>query len=166
MGLNTLKILSFNVWFREDLELHKRMKALGDLIQVHSPDIICFQVFSYCLSLKQLEKEKRIQGVKKKKFVILCSPKLSSDSHFALQEVTPNIYDIFQQSSWWKIYNCSVSSQMALLRPYFCMQVVYIKVYVTSFSNLGGKCINDRCMQRKNGSPLVLLAYFCIFGSV
>lgn len=40
----SLKILSYNVWFREDLELYKRMQALGDLIQLHSPDLICFQV--------------------------------------------------------------------------------------------------------------------------
>ena len=40
----SLKILSYNVWFREDLEVHKRMKAIGDLIQLHSPDLICFQV--------------------------------------------------------------------------------------------------------------------------
>lgn len=39
----SLKILSYNVWFREDLEVHKRMKAIGDLIQLHSPDLICFQ---------------------------------------------------------------------------------------------------------------------------
>lgn len=41
---SSLKILSYNVWFREDLEVHKRMKAIGDLIQLHSPDLICFQV--------------------------------------------------------------------------------------------------------------------------
>ncbi|KAL2495404.1 endonuclease/exonuclease/phosphatase family protein [Forsythia ovata] len=58
----TTKILSYNVWFREDLEVQKRMKSLGDLIQLHLPDVICFQ------------------------------------------EVTPNIYKIFQQSSWWKDY--------------------------------------------------------------
>ncbi|XP_022724202.1 uncharacterized protein LOC111280923 isoform X4 [Durio zibethinus] len=39
----SLKILTYNVWFREDLEVHKRMKAIGDLIQLHSPDLICFQ---------------------------------------------------------------------------------------------------------------------------
>ncbi|XVE87763.1 hypothetical protein DITRI_Ditri19aG0013900 [Diplodiscus trichospermus] len=39
----SLKILSYNVWFREDLELQRRMKAIGDLIQLHSPDLICFQ---------------------------------------------------------------------------------------------------------------------------
>ncbi|KAH9749557.1 RanBP2-type domain-containing protein [Citrus sinensis] len=39
----SLKILSYNVWFREDLEMHPRMKTIGDLIQLHSPDIICFQ---------------------------------------------------------------------------------------------------------------------------
>lgn len=38
-----LKVLSYNVWFREDLEVFNRMKALGDLIQQNSPDIICFQ---------------------------------------------------------------------------------------------------------------------------
>ncbi|CAL5409486.1 unnamed protein product [Camellia sinensis] len=76
-----LKILSYNVCFREDLEIHKRMKAVGDLIQMHSPDLICFQ------------------------------------------EVTFKIYDIFQQSSWWKLYRCSVSSVMAYTKPSFCMQV-------------------------------------------
>ncbi|BBH00725.1 endonuclease/exonuclease/phosphatase family protein [Prunus dulcis] len=90
VGLTTLKILSYNVWFREDLEVHKRMKALGDLIQQHCPDLICFQ------------------------------------------EVTPNIYDIFRQSGWWKMYQSSVSNQMADSRPYFCMQLS--KLRVKSFS--------------------------------
>ncbi|XP_021821468.1 uncharacterized protein LOC110763043 isoform X2 [Prunus avium] len=90
VGLTTLKILSYNVWFREDLEVHKRMKTLGDLIQQHCPDLICFQ------------------------------------------EVTPNIYDIFRQSSWWKMYQSSVSNQMADSRPYFCMQLS--KLRVKSFS--------------------------------
>lgn len=40
------KFLSYNVWFREDLEMHKRMKAVGNLIELHSPDVICFQVVS------------------------------------------------------------------------------------------------------------------------
>ncbi|GMP73192.1 hypothetical protein CsSME_00031020 [Camellia sinensis var. sinensis] len=39
----TLKILSYNVWFREDVEMDERMEALGDLIQLHSPDVICFR---------------------------------------------------------------------------------------------------------------------------
>ncbi|KAL8468998.1 hypothetical protein ACS0TY_031992 [Phlomoides rotata] len=37
------KFLSYNVWFREDLEMHNRMLALGNLIQMHSPDVICLQ---------------------------------------------------------------------------------------------------------------------------
>ncbi|KAI3986720.1 hypothetical protein MKX01_014258 [Papaver californicum] len=78
--LHTLKVLSYNIWFNEDLELHKRMNALGDLIQLHTPDVIC------------------------------------------LQEVTPAIYQIFQQSSWWKVYRCSVSYEM-VNKPYFCMQL-------------------------------------------
>eukprot|EP00262_Sarcandra_glabra_P015653 TRINITY_DN4881_c0_g1_i4.p1 TRINITY_DN4881_c0_g1~~TRINITY_DN4881_c0_g1_i4.p1 ORF type:complete len:370 (-),score=48.12 TRINITY_DN4881_c0_g1_i4:280-1389(-) len=82
----SLKILSYNVWFRKDLEMTKRMKALGDLIQQYSPDLIC------------------------------------------LQEVTPNIYNIFQQSSWWKVYHCSVSNEMATVRPYFCMQLSKLPV--------------------------------------
>ncbi|XP_011046947.1 PREDICTED: tyrosyl-DNA phosphodiesterase 2 isoform X8 [Populus euphratica] len=86
----SLKILSYNVWFRADLEMHGRMEALGELIQLHSPDVIC------------------------------------------LQEVTPDIYDIFQQSSWWKAYQCSVSSEIASSRGYFCMQLS--KLPVKSFS--------------------------------
>ncbi|KAJ6999453.1 hypothetical protein NC653_010222 [Populus alba x Populus x berolinensis] len=77
----SLKILSYNVWFRADLEMHRRMEALGELIQLHSPDVIC------------------------------------------LQEVIPDIYDIFQQSSWWRAYQCYVSSEIASSRGYFCMQV-------------------------------------------
>ncbi|KAL2339200.1 hypothetical protein Fmac_013646 [Flemingia macrophylla] len=88
---SSFKILSYNVWFREDLELHKRMKAIGDLVQLHSPDVICFQ------------------------------------------EVTPNIYDIFKQSTWWGVYRSSVSSEIAYSRPYFCM--VLSKLPVKSFSN-------------------------------
>ncbi|KAJ6363933.1 hypothetical protein OIU76_028961 [Salix suchowensis] len=88
--LGSVKILSYNVWFREDLEMHRRMKALGELIQLHSPDVIC------------------------------------------LQEVIPDIYDIFQRSSWWKAYQCSVSSEIASSRGYFCMQLS--KLPVKSFS--------------------------------
>jgi len=39
-----IKVLSYNVWFREDLEVHRRMQAIGELIQLHTPDVICFQV--------------------------------------------------------------------------------------------------------------------------
>ncbi|CAJ1941366.1 unnamed protein product [Sphenostylis stenocarpa] len=88
---SSFKILSYNVWFREDLELHKRMNAIGDLVQLHSPDFVCFQ------------------------------------------EVTPNIYDIFKQSTWWSGYHCSVSSEIAYSRPYFCM--LLSKQPVKSFSN-------------------------------
>ncbi|KAG6776795.1 hypothetical protein POTOM_016583 [Populus tomentosa] len=84
--LGSFKILSYNVWFREDLEMHRRMKALGELIQLHSPDVIC------------------------------------------LQEVIPDIYDIFQRSSWWKAYQCSVSSEIASSRGYFCMQLLSCSV--------------------------------------
>ncbi|CAH9081573.1 unnamed protein product [Cuscuta epithymum] len=85
-----LKILTYNVWFREELELHKRMEAISDLIELHSPDIICFQ------------------------------------------EVTPRIYDIFQGCRWWKVYRCSVPSDLAFSRPYFCMQLT--KLSVKNFS--------------------------------
>uniref|UniRef100_A0A0E0EJY8 RanBP2-type domain-containing protein n=1 Tax=Oryza meridionalis TaxID=40149 RepID=A0A0E0EJY8_9ORYZ len=39
----TFKIMTYNVWFHEDLELCRRMDALGDLIKNHNPDLICFQ---------------------------------------------------------------------------------------------------------------------------
>ncbi|KAK4858219.1 hypothetical protein QYF36_012929 [Acer negundo] len=42
-ALSKLKILSYNVWFREDVEVHKRMESIGNLIRLHSPDVICFQ---------------------------------------------------------------------------------------------------------------------------
>ncbi|KAJ8544721.1 hypothetical protein K7X08_017304 [Anisodus acutangulus] len=84
-----LKILTYNVWFA-DIEMPKRMKALGGLIAMHSPDVICFQ------------------------------------------EVTPEIYDIFQHTGWWKMYSCSVSNVMELTRGYFCMQLS--KLAVKSYS--------------------------------
>ncbi|XP_062205708.1 uncharacterized protein LOC133907653 [Phragmites australis] len=39
----TFKIMTYNIWFREDMELCRRMDALGDLIKHHRPDLICFQ---------------------------------------------------------------------------------------------------------------------------
>ncbi|KAK8957274.1 hypothetical protein KSP39_PZI000567 [Platanthera zijinensis] len=84
--LYILKILSYNVWFREDLEVHRRMEALGNLIQQHLPDFICFQ------------------------------------------EVTPNIYEIFERSKWWKAYRCSISQDLVGERPYFCMQMSKLPV--------------------------------------
>ncbi|PIN22709.1 putative Mg2+-dependent phosphodiesterase TTRAP [Handroanthus impetiginosus] len=87
----TWKILSYNVWFREDLEMHNRMKALGSLIELHEPDVICFQ------------------------------------------EVTSSFYDIFQQSSWWKRYHCSISNEDAIPGAYFCMQLC--KLPIKSYSS-------------------------------
>ncbi|KAH6787766.1 hypothetical protein C2S52_007318 [Perilla frutescens var. hirtella] len=84
------KFLSYNVWFREDVEMHKRMRALGNLIDLHSPDVICFQ------------------------------------------EVTPSFYEIFQKSSWWKGYRCSISNETAVPGAYFCMQLS--KLPVKSYS--------------------------------
>ncbi|KAI4298708.1 hypothetical protein L6164_032234 [Bauhinia variegata] len=116
--ISSLKILSYNVWFREDLELHKRMKAIGDLIQSHSPDFICFQ------------------------------------------EVTPNIYDIFKQSSWWDVYRCSVSYEMASSRPYFCM--VLSKLPVKSFNSrpfsnsIMGRELCTVEVEDGSGKPLVI----------
>nr|CAB3477291.1 unnamed protein product [Digitaria exilis] len=40
----TFKIMTYNVWFREDMELSRRMDAIGDLIKHHNPDLICFQL--------------------------------------------------------------------------------------------------------------------------
>ncbi|PWA96381.1 endonuclease/exonuclease/phosphatase family protein [Artemisia annua] len=84
--LRKLKILSYNVWFAEDIELRIRMRAIGDIIQLHSLDVIC------------------------------------------LQEVTPNIYAIFQRTNWWKLYKCSLSLDKAMTRPYFCMQLCIAEV--------------------------------------
>ncbi|KAJ1294772.1 hypothetical protein BS78_01G172300 [Paspalum vaginatum] len=82
----TVKIMTYNVWFREDLELIRRMNAIGDLIQHHSPDLICFQ------------------------------------------EVTPDIYLHFKKSDWWQAYKCSLSHEMAMERPYYCMQMSRLPV--------------------------------------
>ncbi|XP_028060364.1 uncharacterized protein LOC114263978 isoform X1 [Camellia sinensis] len=98
----TLKILSYNVCFREDLEIHKRMKAVGGLIQLHSPDLICFQ------------------------------------------EVTLKIYDIFQQSSWWNLYHCSVSNVMEYKSRSFCMQLS--KLPVKSYHSIP---LRNSTMERK-----------------
>ncbi|KAH7430899.1 hypothetical protein KP509_08G019700 [Ceratopteris richardii] len=75
----TIVILTYNVWFREDLEVDARMNAIGAIILDHNPHFIC------------------------------------------LQEVTPNIYRLFQCSPWWGRYKCSVSPTMAGKRAYFCL---------------------------------------------
>lgn len=115
---SSFKILSYNVWFREDLEMHKRMKAIGDLIQLHSPEVICFQ------------------------------------------EVTPNLYDIFRQSSWWEIYRCSVSYKMANSRPYFCMLLSKLPVKFLSckpFSNsIMGRELCVAEVEVQSNQPLVV----------
>ncbi|XP_050892032.1 uncharacterized protein LOC127097578 isoform X3 [Lathyrus oleraceus] len=48
------------------------------------------------------------------------------------KEVTPVIYDIFKGSYWWNVYHCSVSSEKAHSRSYFCM--LLSKLPVKSFS--------------------------------
>jgi hypothetical protein len=36
-------VMSYNVWFLEDLELTKRMKVFDELIQLYIPELLCFQ---------------------------------------------------------------------------------------------------------------------------
>ncbi|PWA81870.1 endonuclease/exonuclease/phosphatase family protein [Artemisia annua] len=114
----TLKILSYNVWFTENIELRIRMRAIGDIIQLHSPDVIC------------------------------------------LQEVTPNIYAIFQRTNWWKSYKCSLSFDKAMTRPYFCMQLSKLPVKSFgckqfSYSAMGRElCIAE--VSTQGGTPLVV----------
>ncbi|KAF3335526.1 Tyrosyl-DNA [Carex littledalei] len=93
---NKIIVLSYNVWFREDLELVERMEALGQLIQLYKPDLMCFQ------------------------------------------EVTTDIYTLFENSLWWKEYKCSVPRHLAENRPYFCMLMSKLPVKLfscTPFSN-------------------------------
>jgi tyrosyl-DNA phosphodiesterase 2 len=82
-----LIVLSYNVWFREDLELQARLEAIGDVILEHRPHIVFFQ------------------------------------------EVTEDIYKIFQRASWWKSYDCSVKPGLAAQRAYFCMQLSKLPVF-------------------------------------
>ncbi|XP_072951202.1 uncharacterized protein [Typha angustifolia] len=91
LAKSTFKIMSYNVWFREDLEVYRRMETLGNLIQQHTPDVVCFQ------------------------------------------EVTPNIYRLFQGSNWWREYQCSLPHETAAETPYFCMQMS--KLPIKSFSS-------------------------------
>jgi tyrosyl-DNA phosphodiesterase 2 len=102
----TVKIMTYNVWFREELELIRRMNAIGDLIQHHSPDLICFQVLysNYALLI----------------FLFYLA---FGYSFVELQEVTPNIYLLFEKSDWWQAYKCSLPHEVAMQRPYYSMQV-------------------------------------------
>ncbi|KAF6986019.1 hypothetical protein CFC21_003816 [Triticum aestivum] len=38
-----IKIMTYNVYFGQNMELHSRIPAIGDIIQHHSPDLICLQ---------------------------------------------------------------------------------------------------------------------------
>lgn len=51
-----LKILTYNVWFA-DIEMNKRMKAIGNLISLHKPDVICFQVIIIYISTRQFARK-------------------------------------------------------------------------------------------------------------
>lgn len=42
-----IKIMSYNVWFREDVQVHGRMQAIGRLVQQHCPDLIFFQAWRF-----------------------------------------------------------------------------------------------------------------------
>ncbi|KAL8553790.1 hypothetical protein ACS0TY_002179 [Phlomoides rotata] len=111
------KFLSYNVWFREDLEMHNMMLALGNLIRMHSLDVICLQVLHFV-------------------FLQFISQVLS---HFLkvmtviIHEVTPTSYEIFQQSGWWKGYRCSIANRGDFTAGYFCIQLS--KLPVKSFSS-------------------------------
>ncbi|GJN11659.1 hypothetical protein PR202_ga29863 [Eleusine coracana subsp. coracana] len=41
-----IKFLTYNVWRRGDVMLYKRMKAIGDLVVEHKPDVVFFQEVS------------------------------------------------------------------------------------------------------------------------
>ncbi|GAU18400.1 hypothetical protein TSUD_202890 [Trifolium subterraneum] len=112
----SFKILSYNVWFREDLELHKRMKAIG------------FIITTYMYNPRSTYTSDR-------RHVPVSEP---------THEVTPDIYDIFKRSTWWNVYHCSVSSEKAHSRPYFCMQLS--KLPVKSFST---KAFSNSIMGRE-----------------
>lgn len=49
---------------------------------------------------------------------------MASYTDAIMQEVTPSFYAIFQKSSWWKGYQCSISDETAIPGGYFCMQVM------------------------------------------
>lgn len=91
-----LVILTYNVWFREDLEVTARMNAIGAIISQHNPHFICFQ------------------------------------------EVTPAIFSMFQRSSWWGSYKCSLTPEMAVRRAYFCIllsRMTSISFHRNSYQN-------------------------------
>lgn len=122
-----IKIMTYNVCFGQDMELHSRIPAIGDIIQHHSPDLICLQV-------QNLSKQSIIFFY----FFLLNRP------HVRLQEVTPEIHGLLEKSDWWPEYKCLMSHDMEYyieaekvrsnmqrpftkikrnMRSYFCMQV-------------------------------------------
>jgi tyrosyl-DNA phosphodiesterase 2 len=44
-------------------------------------------------------------------------------SYVELQEVTPEIYQLFEKSDWWNSYKCSLPHKEATGKAYYCMQV-------------------------------------------
>ena len=43
----SISVLTYNVWFREDLEVTERMNAIGGIVCEHNPHFICFQVCGF-----------------------------------------------------------------------------------------------------------------------
>ncbi|XP_059297208.1 uncharacterized protein LOC132050148 [Lycium ferocissimum] len=83
------------------------------------------KILTYNVWFADIEMNKRIRALSH--LIALHAPDV-----ICFQEVTPEIYDIFQQSSWWKMYSCSISNVMELTRGYFCMQLS--KIAVKSYS--------------------------------
>ncbi|KAL0926730.1 hypothetical protein M5K25_002975 [Dendrobium thyrsiflorum] len=76
-----IKVMSYNVWSREDVEVIERMEAIGKLIQKHSPDIIFFQeitpniyaIFYHCQWWKLYQCSVPPEKATKKYFCMLLS---------------------------------------------------------------------------------------------
>eukprot|EP01084_Bolivina_argentea_P240271 403702_1 len=43
ININEIRFMTWNVWFNEELQVIERMNAIGNIINKHAPDIICFQ---------------------------------------------------------------------------------------------------------------------------
>ncbi|XP_072951827.1 uncharacterized protein [Typha angustifolia] len=72
------------------------------------------KIMSYNVWCKEIEIHRRMLSISS--LILKHSPHI-----IFLQEITPEIYTIFQNSQWWDLYECSISPNKATNKKYFSM---------------------------------------------
>ncbi|MQM13906.1 hypothetical protein Taro_046833 [Colocasia esculenta] len=95
---------------------HFLFRGAADNISPGTDEKVLLQILSYNVWSEDVMLQERMEAIG-----VLIQEK--SPDLICFQEVTPNIYKIFENSNWWQAYSSSVPPEMAYRRNYFCMQL-------------------------------------------